>query len=281
MTFKMNEVDYLAIGHVTRDIKRDGFILGGTVSYSGLTALALGRKVGIVTSCDDTIDLSPLEQMQIHKLPSQFSTTFENRYTDGIREQRVHTVSLALDPAAIPMEWKSTKLVHLGPVANEVDPQLIYYFDNSFIGITPQGWVRKWDNSGRVYFAGWKEIAQTLSNADAVVLSIEDLHGDETLVAELAQDCRILAITRGAQGATVFVKGSPTSIPAPRFNEVDPTGSGDIFATAFFISLQESENPIEAGKFATLLASHSISGSGLESVPRPSDIQTLRDRLDL
>jgi hypothetical protein len=279
MTLTNNKVDYLAVGHVTRDLKDGGFTLGGTVAYSGLTAVALGRVVGIVTSCDESTDLSPLEKIQIFRMPSDVSTTFENLYEDGIRKQTLHGVALELGPAAIPLEWRSTKLVHLGPIANEVDPQLIHHFDTSFIGITPQGWMRRWDSSGNVYLAGWEVLTNVLPIADAAVISIEDLQGDENTVAELAQHCRIFAVTRGSEGATIFLNGEPTSITAPVVNEMDPTGSGDIFAAAFFIRLQETGDPFEAGQFAISLASKSISGSGLEGVPSPSDIRIIRDRL--
>ncbi len=41
---KHYSVDYLLIGHLTQDLQDDGsFRLGGTVSYAGLTAHALGR----------------------------------------------------------------------------------------------------------------------------------------------------------------------------------------------------------------------------------------------
>ena len=43
-------VDYLIIGHITRDLTPDGPHLGGTVTYSALMAQALGLRVGIVTS---------------------------------------------------------------------------------------------------------------------------------------------------------------------------------------------------------------------------------------
>ena len=38
--------DYLVIGHITKDLLNRGFTVGGAVTYSGLTARNLGRKVG-------------------------------------------------------------------------------------------------------------------------------------------------------------------------------------------------------------------------------------------
>ena len=207
MTLTSEKVDYLAVGHVARDLKDGDTTLGGTVAYAGLTAAALGLRVGIITSCDESLDMNSLEGIQILKLPSDVSTTFENLYVDGNRYQTLHAVAGPLSPGAIPLKWRSPKLVHLAPIANEVDPQLVHQFEASFIGITPQGWMRRWDNSGDVHYSSGKETTDVLAFADAVVISIEDLQGDENIVGELAQHCRILAVTRGFLGATIFKNG--------------------------------------------------------------------------
>lgn len=93
MTLTNNKVDYLAVGHVARDLNDGNITLGGTVAYSGLTAEALGRVVGIVTACDDSVDMSPLDKVQIYRLPSEVSTTFENSYDGKQRRQTLHTVA--------------------------------------------------------------------------------------------------------------------------------------------------------------------------------------------
>jgi hypothetical protein len=64
-------IDYLVVGHITQDLLDDGtYRLGGTVSYSGLTANALGRRVGILTSCAPELDLSAYAGIQVHALPA-------------------------------------------------------------------------------------------------------------------------------------------------------------------------------------------------------------------
>ena len=164
-------------------------------------------------------------------------------------------------------------------MSNEVNPQLVHHFGDSFIGLTPQGWMRRWDEDGVVYYADWEPILDTLSRADAVVVSIEDLQGDETIVADLAKQCRILAVTRGPRGASVYVKEESASISAVEVSEVDSTGSGDIFAAAFFVLLQELVDPFQACHLATAIASKSVSALGLESVPNTSDILQIRDNI--
>jgi sugar/nucleoside kinase (ribokinase family) len=274
-------IDYLTVGHLSRDLIDDGFTLGGTVAYAGLTAKALGREVGIVTSFNDSLNKNPLKTIQVFNLPADTTTTFENTYQQDVRRQIIHARSLDLGPAAIPLLWRSANLVHLGPIANEVDVQLVHHFENAFIGITPQGWMRKWDDEGVISFAGWEAISEILPVVHAVVISIEDINGDEAIAKKLAQRCRMLALTKGAEGVTLYHGGKTTSILPPKVEEIDSTGSGDIFAAAFFIYLQEGGNPLRAARFANFIASKSVSKSGLESVPDPSEIAVIRDNISL
>jgi sugar/nucleoside kinase (ribokinase family) len=55
--------------------------------------------------------------------------------------------------------------------------------------------------------------------------------------------------------------------------EVDATGAGDIFAAAFFIRLFSTRDPWEAARFATLIASHSVTRMGLNGIPTPQEIE--------
>jgi sugar/nucleoside kinase (ribokinase family) len=54
---------------------------------------------------------------------------------------------------------------------------------------------------------------------------------------------------------------------------VDPTGAGDIFAAAFFTRLLKTRDPWEAARFATLLASYSVSRVGLQGIPTVKEIE--------
>jgi sugar/nucleoside kinase (ribokinase family) len=55
--------------------------------------------------------------------------------------------------------------------------------------------------------------------------------------------------------------------------EVGPTGAGDIYAAAFFFRLYTTRDPWEAARFATSLASFSITRSGLAGIPTQEEIQ--------
>ena len=81
-------VDYLLIGHITQDITPEGNRLGGAVSFSGLTAHALGMRVGIVTSWAEECDPGALSDLSIANQLCDHSTTFENVYLDTGRQHQ-------------------------------------------------------------------------------------------------------------------------------------------------------------------------------------------------
>jgi sugar/nucleoside kinase (ribokinase family) len=139
--------------------------------------------------------------------------------------------------------------------------------------ITPQGWLRQWDEKGRIHIMGWDQISDLLPTANAVVISMEDLVDDLRSVQDMAHHCEIFAVTDAARGAKVFWNGQQHDMPAPAVEEVDPTGSGDIFAAAFFVRLYQTNDPFEAARFANCLAAASVTRQGLASTPTMEEIQ--------
>jgi hypothetical protein len=267
---------YLIIGHVTRDIAPQGERMGGTAAYAGLTAAAYGAGVSLVTSCPPAYDLSALDGILIHRIPSGRPTVFENRYTDNLREQWVRSTAEPLGPVHLPQSWFSPAIVHLAPVIGEVKPGLLDLFARSLRCVTLQGWMRTIDGDGRVHASLPPEVEAAARGADASVFSLDDVGGDETLAVRLAALSPAAAVTRGAEGCRVYRQGTEVAIPAPRVAVVDPTGAGDIFAAVFFLRLKETGDPVEAGRLAVTLASLSVTRAGLASVPTRAEISAAK-----
>ncbi|HZU87333.1 MAG TPA: PfkB family carbohydrate kinase [Anaerolineaceae bacterium] len=267
-------IDYLMIGHVTQDIKPGGFSLGGTASFSALTARALGLRVGIVTAHAEGLKLPELAGIPISAVYSEHSTTFENIPTPQGRVQYLHHLADTLTPAMIPPQWRSAPIVHLGPVAQEIDPTIIRLFPEAQICLTPQGWMRGWDKTGKVHFSDWPEARYVLEQASAAVLSIEDVQRNESQVEEMLTSIRVLVVTEGAKGARLYWNGDLRCFRPPLKEEIEPTGAGDIFAAAFFYRLYATRDPWEAARFATLLAANSVTRPGLQGVPTPEEVQS-------
>jgi len=266
-------IDYVVIGHITQDLTPQGPVVGGTAAYAARTARALGCRVGVVTSARRDLDVrAALPGIAVRCLPAEVTTTFENIYAPAGRRQFVRAVARRLDATAIPPDWRRAPIVHLGPVAQEVDPALVHAFPLALIGVTPQGWLRHWEEDGEVSPCAWVQAQRVLVQATAVVLSPEDVGGDEALLADYARQAHILVVTRGRAGSTVTWMGETRRFPAPPVTEVDPTGAGDVYAAAFFVRLYETRDPWEAARFATCLAARSVTRPGLAGTPTPEDI---------
>jgi sugar/nucleoside kinase (ribokinase family) len=238
-----------------------------------LTARALGLKVGIVTSAGTDISLEPLDGIPVISVDSRSSTTFENIYTEQGRVQYLRSQASQVDLEQVPGIWRKASIIHLGPIANEVTSFLPKGFSPKLLVMTPQGWMRQWDSNGLVSSSEWTDSETALSLADAVVLSREDVNGDDVLIEHMAQHTKILAVTEGDAGAVLYWHGDRRRFRAPLVKEVDATGAGDIFATAFFVRLLNTRDPWEATRFATLLASHSVARAGLDGIPTKPEIE--------
>jgi hypothetical protein len=266
-------IDYLMIGHITRDMTPDGPRIGGTATFSGLMAHALGLRVGIVTSWGAELPLGQLGEIPIVNLPSDHSTTFKNISTPEGRIQTIYQVAQSIDLNLIPDQWLNSPIVHLGPIAQEVEPTLVRHFSNSLIGTTPQGWLRTWDNEGRVIPSEWPEGAFVLSNVGAAVVSVEDVDYDEARIDEMASSTRVLAVTEQSEGVRLFWNGDVRRFRPPLVTVQDTTGAGDIFAAAFFFRLYTTRDPWESARFATQLAAASVTRNGLDGIPTQEEIQ--------
>jgi len=260
-------VDYLLIGHITQDITPQGARPGGAVSYSGLTARALGLQVGIVTSWGEESSPESFQHLHLANHRSEKSTTFENIYTPSGRVQKIHHLAPELDFYHVPETWRETRIVHLAPVAQEIPPNIVRNFSHSDIYLSLQGWLREWDQQGHIAPQPWPEAGYILQHVNAAVLSEEDVLNDLEIIFQLAASVPVLAVTKGPGGADIYAKGDIISIPAPKVEEIDPTGAGDIFAAVFFIQLSHYRDPVKAGELAVQIASDSIQRTGLDGAP--------------
>ena len=266
--------DYLVVGHVTIDLTPSGPVLGGTAAYAGLTASALGMQTCVATSAGPELDLNPLSRLSVSSLPASASTVFENTYDSGQRRQTIHSVARTITADGIPEAWRSAGIIHLAPVAQEVDPLVADALSYSLLGITPQGWMRAWDNEGKVESRTWNDEASLLQSAEATVLSLDDIDGNESAIASMASRSRLLVITEAAKGARVYWRGQRRDFKTPKVRQIDSTGSGDIFAACFFIRFSQTRDPWEAARFANQLAAVSVTRIGLASVPMAEEIET-------
>lgn len=272
VTAPINPIDYLVIGHLTCDISPNGCILGGTAAYSALTAHALGLRVGIISSHHPDLPVGDLEDITIINYPAEESTTFTNIHTEKGRRQVISAQAENLGYHHVPETWRNTPIIHLAPVAQEVEPLIVRSLSNPILGMTMQGWLREWDAQGNVRYSEWPEAQFVLQHAGAAILSIEDIAGQEDIIEEFASACPVFVVTEGKAGVRVYWHGDVRRIRPPEVEVINDVGAGDIFAAAFFVRLYTTRDPWEAGRFATQLAARSVTRAGVQSIPTVDEI---------
>ncbi len=204
-----------------------------------------------------------LPNVALQRVVSEHTTTFENDYSSGARVQTIHAVAERLGVDDVPYPWRRAKIVHIGPIADEVNPQVMRLFSNSLLGVTPQGWLRTWAEDGRIRARLWGAAAEYLPLATAVFVSDEDLV-EPTMLGEYRSYSNVLVLTQGPAGCVVYAGEEARSVPAPKVRVVDTTGAGDIFATAFLVRLEQTAGNVwEAARFANELAAQSVTAAGL------------------
>jgi len=270
------DLDYLIIGHVTQDRVDGKLVLGGTTTYSGLIARNLGMRVGILTSAafePGLIDV--LHGIQVARLPAEQTTRFVNTYHDGVREQRIEARAEPLGAEHLLPGWRAAPIVHLAPLAAELEPDLVELFPDALLGVTPQGWMRAWDESGLIRAVPWARAEAVLTRADAVIFSEQDVPDPDLIdrYARLGRASGALIVTRGERGASVHREGEWRHFAAfrPR-RQADPTGAGDVFAAAYLVHLKQTGDPYASADFANCVASFAIEKRHYHGIPSPEQV---------
>jgi sugar/nucleoside kinase (ribokinase family) len=270
----MNAPDYLLLGNITADLAPEGRALGGTVSYSAPTASAFGLRVGLVTRAlaGEPLLHQLANSATICALDAAETTTFENIYTTEGRVQYVRGVADVIDEADIPEAWRHAPLVHLAPIAGEIDPTIARLFPQARVMLTLQGCLRQWGDDGRVRFRRWLD-ADALRDIDVVVFSEEDVAEAPDMEQEITQMANHVVVTRAERGGTLYSSGAAVDYPTPVVQLVHPTGAGDIFAAALLCSLHLLDNDyLRACYVAARIAATSVTRVGLASVPTTAEV---------
>lgn len=269
----MQSIDFLAIGHACHDWTPSGNVLGGTVSYASFFAKKMELQTAVLTSFGSDFEFQDrFQNISLHSIPSEKTTLFKNVYDGSHRQQFLLEKSNNIFTNQIPGNFQNPKMVLLGPIANEIDFGFLDEFENSMVAVCPQGWMRKWNSNKKVYHQLLEDWS-VFQKADMVILSEEDLDFQFNLIPKLANLFKILVVTKGENGADVFFNNNKHTFPSFLVKMVDPTGAGDIFATAFLIRYFETKDISQAANFANAAASFCIEKIGTSELPLRNQIE--------
>jgi len=266
--------DYLLIGHITHDVTPEGPRLGGTVSYGAHTAAAFGIRVGILTSArpDEPLLRDLPDGVMVVNIPAEHTTTFENIYGPEGRTQYLHHRAATLTPAMLPERWRAARLVHIAPLCWEADPAFFSHFPHSPICVTPQGYMRHREPDGLIRPIPWADAPRLLPQTHLTVMSEEDIAYDPSLEHTFAGLAPLLVVTRAERGGALYRDGARREYRAFPVAAVNPTGAGDVFATALHIALHRLGDLDRALTVAAYLAGQSVTREGFDSAPLPTEV---------
>lgn len=264
--------DFLAIGHVTRDVVGSATMVGGAAYYASRTVSALGLRSAMVTSFGPDFEHLPeLEPVELRCKAAPVSTRFVNRYEARGREQHLEALAEPLGPDDLPADLGSVGAVYVCPVMGEVDPAVGRACSARLVGAGAQGWMREFDDRGWVRPRRWRPTSAALRSFDLVVLSDEDAAGDGEVVRHLRDRVGLVAFTHGAAGSELFVAGAHHVVPPLATDQVGPTGAGDAFGAALLVGMLWGLTPLDAAYFASCVASVVVEGVGGAALGRVAE----------
>lgn len=269
----MEHPEFLAIGHICQDVTATGLVPGGAAAYAARLAANLGFRTAVLTSTgsDFAVD-TEFPEIAIENAEAPSITVFENIYENNERRQYLHQRALDLVPPQLPAEWQQPDAVLLGPIANEVSLKFFDVFRESLLCVCPQGWMRSWDARGLVASSPLKSW-DLLLEADIISMSESDVGNDWPLMEKIGKKARLLIVTQGANGATIFHNGGKNYYPPYPTAEVDPTGAGDVFATAFTLHFYKTEDVGLSAAYAHAAASLSVEVKGVQQLPGKEKVE--------
>lgn len=270
-------MDFVAVGHVTLDETATGTRPGGAAYYAALTARRLGLRVALLTSFASDLPADAIPgDIAVVNVPSARTTVYRLGATPRGRRLVLRARAADIEAGHLPDDWRQAPLAMLCPVAGEVDPGLAGSFAEASLGVAPQGWMRARGADGAISAQRWEDADLVLPHAQVLVVSIEDIQPFEKEALEWFQRVPLGAVTRGRQGALLFVNGEPYSVAPDPATEVDPTGAGDVFAATLLIEYQLVGDPWDAAAAAACSAAASVEAMGPAAIP---DRATLDARL--
>ncbi len=249
---------YLTVGHVTRDLHPSGWEFGGTVYYSSLAAQRLRMRVTALTraaAADAHALAAAFPEVRWIACATSATTAMRNAYGPQGRSQHAPAVAAPFDVADLDGLPQECSIVHLAPVVAEIGPELLGHLPRADLtGLTAQGLLRRVGPDGAVHGRDWPDARDFLDCIDVLVLSSEDIASDPASGIEHLQRAAIGVLTRGPLSVQVFAEGGISEIPVRQVPDASPTGAGDVFATALFVSLQGTGKLGEAVETAAALA---------------------------
>jgi sugar/nucleoside kinase (ribokinase family) len=250
------------LGNLSRDYLPGKPPRVGGGAYHGARALQRLRVPARVVARCALVDrdelLPPLVGLgsPVRYVPGESTATFTMSYDGDVREMHVDALGDVWLPADVPELPPSVRWAHVAPLARSDFPPetLALLARRRRLSFDGQGLVRA------------PELGPLQLNADfdpellrhVWVLKLSDEEAE--VIGDIARlGVREVVVTHGSRGATVYAGGRREEVPARPVN-ADPTGSGDVFTTAYVIARNGGCAPAGAARRATAVVASVLEG---------------------
>ena len=250
--------------------------------YSSLAARRLGMRVTAVTraAAEDANALAArCPGIQWIARPAVATTAMRNVYGPRGRAQHAPVVAPAFEVADLDGLPSEVAVVHLAPVIGEIRPDVLGHLPRADLtGLTAQGLLRRVAAGGAVQARDWPDAGKFLDAIDVLVLSSEDIQVDPAAGLDYLRRAPTGILTRGSLPVQIFADGGCSEVPVRAVADDHPTGAGDVFAAALFVSLQRTGMLGQAVQTAATVATQWVEHRWAAFPPLANPERTPRDR---
>jgi len=267
--------EFLIAGHLTCDLIQGREQPGGSTLYGSKAAEKMGYACALWTCATENFPPTHLfEKLDVVRSSKDRISTFAHELfpESGTRRLTLNELAEPLQIQTLPQEWKKCPRVMISPIWDEVGPEALSWFETDFIGITPQGWFRRRKEGGEIYFTNskWSSLPR---KAKLIVVSVDDIAQDQEAWEWIKASAHVAVKTMGRKGHLLATEEGEVHLQPPHIsNEVDPTGAGDVFASAMLIALSEGLTPEDAACFASVAASFVVEKPGIIGLPTREEL---------
>ena len=187
-------------------------------------------------------------------IPGQSTATFSFSYNGDVRTMQVEALGDTWQPFDLP-ELRATRWVHVAPLSRHEFPTktIAALARTHRVLLDGQGLVRVPETGPLRLDDDYDH--EILRHVWVLKLAEEEAEvvGDPTVLG-----VREVLLTQGSRGSTVYYGGRSEFIPAHAL-DVDPTGAGDAFSTAYLVARNAGFSPPGAARRATAVVASVLS----------------------
>jgi sugar/nucleoside kinase (ribokinase family) len=267
--------------------------VGGPPSYAGLLCSRFGFDVVPLTKIgtdfpDDQIVWLARNGLQLRAI-DRSATKKTTRFRLVVKDEHraLYMLERCEDLSVDQVQDGHFNASLMSPLAHEI-PQPV--FDevrrrSDFCFLDPQGYVRSFDESGKVYVTPWSD-DKVLGSVDAMKMDLAEAEAitgkgvPREALEKLAQKrVRKAVVTMGGEPALVLDGNRISRVEVPKVKVVDSTGAGDIFAGGLITCFLRSRDFLWSCCFGIAASSMSLTSIALGKVELPRSVDQVARRL--